>query len=84
MMLDLTQKECPSGNRAGILSLQTLCFRVLFVCTGPLVGKLADSAGVGRAFYYLLLAFLIILPPLALLFLRTLPGGRTAGELPID
>jgi Major Facilitator Superfamily len=84
MMLDLTQKECPSGNRAGILSLQTLCFRVMFVCTGPLVGRLADSAGVGRAFYYLLFAFLIILPPLALLFLRNLAGSRTADELPIE
>ena len=73
MMLSLTQKECPSANRAGILSLQSLCFRLLFVCTGPLVGMLADRAGVSQAFSYLLYAFLIVLPPLAFLFFRNLP-----------
>ncbi len=76
MMLNLTQKECPSANRAGILSLQSLCFRLLFVCTGPLVGMLADRGGVGRAFQYLLYAFLLILPPLVFLFFRNLPKGE--------
>ncbi|MDD2734076.1 MAG: MFS transporter [Desulfuromonadaceae bacterium] len=70
MMLNLTQKECPSANRAGILSLQSLCFRVLFVSTGPLVGVLADRGGVRQAFLYLLLGFLVVLPPLAYLFFR--------------
>jgi len=73
MMLNITQKECPSANRAGILSLQSLCFRLLFVCTGPLVGMLADRNGVSRAFLYLLLPFLVVLPPLAYFFLRNLP-----------
>ena len=73
MMLNLTQRECPSTNRAGILSLQSLCFRLLFVCSGPLVGMLADRHGVAQTFQYLLYAFLICLPPLALLFLRSLP-----------
>jgi cyanate permease len=72
MMLNLTQKECPSANRAGILSLQSLSFRLLFVCTGPLVGMLADRAGVRQAFLYLLVGFLVILPPLAWLFFRNL------------
>jgi cyanate permease len=73
MMLNITQKECPSANRAGILSLQSLCFRLLFVCTGPLVGMLADKAGVNQAFSYLFYAMLLLLPPLAWLFLRNLP-----------
>ncbi|MFA7402565.1 MAG: MFS transporter [Pelobacteraceae bacterium] len=73
MMLNLTQKETPSANRAGILSLQSLCFRLLFVCTGPLVGMLADRGGVREAFHYLLYAFLLVLPPLVFLFLRSLP-----------
>jgi len=77
MMLNLTQKECPSANRAGILSLQSLCFRLLFVCTGPLVGMLADRDGVGQAFRYLLYAFLFCLPPLAFLFFRNLPKIKT-------
>ncbi|MBC7963534.1 MAG: MFS transporter [Steroidobacteraceae bacterium] len=76
MMLNLTQKECPSANRAGILSLQSLCFRLLFVCSGPLVGMLADRAGVMQAFHYLLYAFLIVLPPLVLLFFRNLPKEK--------
>jgi len=73
MMLNLTQKECPSANRAGILSLQSLCFRVLFVCTGPLVGLLADRGGVRQAYWYLLIGFLVVLPPLAWLFMKNLP-----------
>jgi cyanate permease len=73
MMLNITQKECPSANRAGILSLQSLCFRLLFVCTGPLVGMLADRNEVTEAFRYLLYAFLLVLPPLAFLFFRSLP-----------
>jgi len=80
MMLNLTQKECPSANRAGILSLQSLCFRLLFVCSGPLVGMLADRAGVQQAFHYLLYAFLICLPPLTFLFLRNLPGVKQSRQ----
>lgn len=76
MMLTLTQKECPSANRAGILSLQSLCFRLLFVCTGPLVGMLADKGGVRQAFLYLLGAFLLVLPPLVWLFFRSIPKEK--------
>jgi MFS family permease len=76
MMLNLTQRECPSANRAGILSLQSLSFRVLFVCTGPLVGMLADKVGVRQVFLFLLSGFLVLLPPLVFLFFRTLPRGK--------
>jgi cyanate permease len=77
MMLNHSQKESPSANRAGILSLQSLCFRLLFACTGPLVGMLADAAGVRHAFHLLFYGFLVVLPPLAFFFLRYLPGvGR--------
>ena len=74
MMLHHTQKESPSANRAGILSLQALSFRLLFAATGPLVGKLADAVGVRQTFHLLTYAFLLILPPLAWLFLRNLSG----------
>ena len=80
MLLAHTQRESPSANRAGILSLQSLCFRLLFACTGPLVGMLADAAGVRQAFHLLFYAFLIVLPPLCYLFLRNLPReGRGVG-----
>ena len=71
MFLNHTQTESPSANRAAVLSLQSVSFRLLFVCTGPLVGRLADTAGVQQTFHFLLYAFLIVLPPLAVLFLRS-------------
>lgn len=70
MLLNYAQQEIPSANRAGILSLQSLLFRLSFVCTGPLVGTLADNVGVQQTFLLLCHTFLLILPPVAWLFLR--------------
>lgn len=75
MLLNYAQQEIPSANRAGILSLQSLVFRLSFVCTGPLVGILADNVGVQRTFLLLCVAFAIMLPPLAWLFLRQIAMG---------
>lgn len=75
MMLNHAQRESPSANRAGILSLQSFCFRLLFACTGPLVGMLADAEGVQQTFGLLLPAFLVVLPPLCFYFLRH-PAGE--------
>lgn len=72
MLLNYVQQEIPSANRAGILSLQSLCFRVSFVCTGPLIGMLADDVGVQQTFLFLCYGFTMLLPPLAWLFLRQL------------
>ncbi len=69
MLLNHAQREIPSANRAGILSLQSLVFRISFVCTGPLVGRLADKIGVQQTFLLLCCAFTLIVPPLAWLFL---------------
>ena len=78
MFLNHTQTESPSANRAAVLSLQSVSFRLLFVCTGPLVGRLADTAGVQQAFHFLLYAFIVVLPPLAVLFLRS-PRRESTG-----
>ena len=78
MMLSHTQVESPSANRAAVLSLQSVSFRIFFACTGPFVGRLADAAGVQRTFHLLLYAFLVALPPLALLFLRSCRQRNTA------
>ena len=72
MLLNHVQQQIPSANRAGILSLQSLCFRLSFVCTGPLIGMLADRVGVQQTFMYLCYAFALVLPPVAWLFLRQL------------
>ncbi|UFS71667.1 MFS transporter [Geomonas sp. RF6] len=70
MMLSHTQGETPSGQRASVLSLQTLSFRISFACIGPVVGKVADKAGVQGTFHLLLYLFLLAVPPLAYLWLR--------------
>lgn len=70
MFLNHTQIESPSANRAAILSLQSLSFRLFFACTGPFVGMLADTVGVQKTFHLLLYAFLVTLPPLSILFLK--------------
>jgi hypothetical protein len=69
-LLHVKQAEIPSANRAGMLSLQSLCFRLLFAITGPLVGRYADACGVGKTFQLLFIAFLLVLPPLVYLFLQ--------------
>jgi MFS family permease len=72
LFLQFTQLECPSANRASILSLQSLAFRLAFIVTGPLVGSLADRMGSREAFHTLLYPFILLLPPMALLFLKNL------------
>ncbi|MBJ6802726.1 MFS transporter [Geomonas propionica] len=78
MMLAHTQRESASANRAATLSLQSVSFRLLFVATGPLVGRLADQGGVGHSFYLLFYTFLVTLPVLAFLFLRHAPRERVS------
>jgi MFS family permease len=80
MMLSHTQSQSPSAKRASTLSLQSVSFRLLFVCTGPLVGKLADSGGVRQGFQLLFYAFLITLPLLAFLFLKNAGGKDLVAE----
>ena len=69
--LHAAQVEIPSANRAGMLSLQSLCFRLVFAGSGPMLGSYADAHGVGNAFRFLCIVYLLVLPPLAWLFLRS-------------
>ncbi len=78
MFLNHAHMESPSANRAAILSLQSVSFRLLFACTGPFVGKLADTVGVQQTFHFLLYAFLVTIPPLSVLFLR---GNKVSARL---
>jgi MFS family permease len=78
-LLHAAQAEIPSANRAGMLSLQSLCFRLLFALTGPLVGRYADARGVGKTFQLLFIAFVLVLPPLVWLFLKQ-RHGEAGGE----
>jgi MFS family permease len=49
------QKQSERHERASILSLKSLVFRLGFVITGPLVGILADHAGLSFCFLVLLI-----------------------------
>jgi MFS family permease len=50
------QQQCERYERASILSLKSLVFRFGFVITGPLVGILADRAGLSFCFLTLLIS----------------------------
>jgi len=76
MLLSHAQEQSPSANRAGILSLQSLCFRLGFVASGPLVGMLADRVGIQQTFHLLLYLLLLGLLPASWLFLRELARPR--------
>jgi MFS family permease len=60
------QKQSDRHERASILSLKTLIFRLGFVITGPLVGVLADRSGLSLCF----LVLMIIQPLLIAMTLR--------------
>lgn len=47
------QKEGERKNRAGLLSLKALAFRLGFVVTAPFIGLMADSGGVRETFLLL-------------------------------
>ena len=57
-------------NRASILSLHSLVFRLGFVLSGPLVGSLADRRGLSTAFLTLAVGFALLLPLAGKEFLR--------------
>lgn len=73
MLRQHLQRASERSNRASLLSLKSLAFRLLFVLTGPLVGLCADRAGLQPAFLLLTGLFLLALLPLSRSFLRHLP-----------
>jgi MFS family permease len=56
------------GERASILSLKSLIFRLGFAVTAPLIGALADREGLATTLLILLAGLLILLLPAALAF----------------
>ncbi len=78
MMRNLLQQASRRRNRASILSLYSLSFRLLFVLTGPLVGIAADTLGLRPTFAVLAGLFTLTLVPAAYFFYSMLPdSGRT-------
>ena len=76
LMRNHLQHASSRRNRASILSLYSLVFRLLFVFTGPMVGLAADNYGLRPTFAFLAVIFVLFLVPFSRLFLATLPGGQ--------
>ena len=55
------QKQSNRHERASILSLKSLVFRLGFVITGPLVGVLADRSGLNLCFLVLMIIQLLLI-----------------------
>ena len=55
------QKQSNRHERASILSLKSLVFRLGFVITGPLVGVLADRSGLSLCFLVLMIIQLLLI-----------------------
>jgi MFS family permease len=70
LMRSTLQALSERRNRASILSLHSLAFRLGFVLTGPLVGWLADTQGLPTTFLTLACAFAVLLPLVGRKFLR--------------
>ena len=73
------QEASERRNRASILSLHSLVFRLGFVLTGPLVGRLADAHGFSTGFLSIGIFFALTLPLAGWYFLRhstTVSDGR--------
>ena len=64
------QKQSDRHERASILSLKSLVFRLGFVMTGPLVGLLADRGGLSFCFLILMFTYGLIIALAIRPFLR--------------
>ena len=69
MMRHRLQQASARRNRASILSLHSLSFRLGFIASGPLIGMVADKWGMDSAFLLLAAVFAVLLPIAAWRFL---------------
>jgi len=74
----IMQEEAPAEDRASVLSLAALVFRLSFVVTGPLVGVLVDRAGMAAALGALTLVFTAGAFGAMAAFARAHPGPAVA------
>jgi predicted MFS family arabinose efflux permease len=63
------QQLCRSGERASVLSLKSLLFRLGFIAAAPAVGAMADRTGLTVTFLVLMTILLALLIPLGMVFL---------------
>ena len=70
------QEDAPGEDRAAVLSLSQLAFRLAFVITGPPIGVLADRAGLHAALVVLAVAMTALAGAALVAFLRADASAR--------
>src|SRR5262249_21249208 len=73
----LMQADAPDEDRAGVLSLLALLFRLAFVAAGPPIGALVDRLGMDAALGVLAVGFTVTGATALVFFLRAhrIPGA---------
>jgi MFS family permease len=79
ILATLMQADAPDEDRAGVLSLVVLLFRLAFVAAGPPIGALVDRIGIDAALAVLAVVFTVIAFAALALFLHAHRIGRGAG-----
>jgi len=74
LLASVIQADAPADDRASVLSLNALGFRLAFVACGPAIGALADRAGLEPALAVLALAFGAALAAALAAFARAHPA----------
>ena len=72
------QEHAPGEDRASVLSLAVLLFRLAFVVVGPPVGLLVDRAGMPAALAVLAVVFTVATLAVLRAFTRAHRGGAVA------
>ncbi|MGI8926420.1 MAG: MFS transporter [Tepidiformaceae bacterium] len=70
----------PSEKRATVLSIMQLCFALQVAFFEPALGFLADDVSLTAAFAFAVAYFLVLMPPLLLLWRRANGAGSAAGQ----
>ena len=72
---DGDQADAPADDRASVLSLNALGFRLAFVACGPAIGALVDRVGLEPALGVLTVAFAVALAAALAVFARAHPSA---------
>jgi MFS family permease len=80
LLASVIQADAPDQDRASVLSLNALCFRLAFVACGPAAGALADGIGLERALGVLGVVVAVTCGVALAAFARAHGDGRAVAE----
>lgn len=75
ILATIIQADAPAEDRASVLSLNALGFRLAFVACGPAIGALVDHVGLEPALALLAAAFAVVLSAALAIFARAHPSA---------